>query len=154
MDVGEPKVDDMNSIFQRKDEQDEFEKKLTQLPEPPSVDQIVADLEDSSPSDVVFNCDVAALLDAPAAANSDVRDIPKRFLNLADTSPDTLLYEKVIQHNQNVERIKTLRGQLTEAQGSLSQLKEDLEDDITRASADFKKAADLHQEVNNSSSNQ
>ena len=83
----------MNSIFQRKDQ--EFEKTLTHLPEPPTVDQIVADLEDSSPSDVVFNCDVAALLDAPAAS-SDVRDIPKRFLNLADTSPDTLLYEKVM----------------------------------------------------------
>jgi len=82
----------MNSIFQRKD-QDEFEKKLTQLPEPPTVDQIVADLEDSSPSDVVFNSDVASLLDAPAHAN--IKEIPRRFLNLSDTAPDTLLYEKV-----------------------------------------------------------
>jgi len=138
----------MNSIFQRKDEQDELDKKLSQLPEPPTVDQIVADLEYSSPTDVVFNCDVAALLDAPA--NSDVTEIPQRFLNLADTSPDNHQYEKVIQHNQNVERIKSLRGQLSEVQGSLSQLKEDLEDDITRTSADFKKAADLHQEVNSS----
>ena len=63
-------------------------------------------------------------------------------------------FAQVIQHNQNVERIKSLKEQLSEAQGSLSQLKEDLEDDITRASADFKKAADLHQEVNNSSNQQ
>jgi len=55
----------------------------------------------------------------------------------------------VIQHNQNVERSKVLRAQLLEAQNSLSQLKEDLTDDITRVSTDLKKAADLHQEVNN-----
>ena len=47
---------DMNTLFQRKSGgQDEVEKKLLQLPEPPLVDQIVADLEDATPSDVVFN---------------------------------------------------------------------------------------------------
>ena len=46
----------MNTLFQRKSGgQDEVEKKLLQLPEPPLVDQIVADLEDATPSDVVFN---------------------------------------------------------------------------------------------------
>ena len=87
----------MNSIFQRKDQ--EFEKTLTHLPEPPTVDQIVADLEDSSPSDVVFNSDVASLLDAPAHAN--IKEIPRRFLNLSDTAPDTLLYEKVTPLRQD-----------------------------------------------------
>jgi len=138
----------MNSIFHRK-EQDDVEKKLLQLPEPPSVDQIVCDLEGSSPSDVVFNTDIAALLDTPANV---VKELPKRFQNIA-SSPDSHLYEKVIQHNQNVERIKALKQQLPEVQSSLSQLKEDLTDDITRVSVDFKKAAELHQEVNNSSSN-
>ena len=40
----------------------------------------------------------------------------------------------MIQHNQNVERSKALRAQLLEAQNSLSQLNEDLTDDITRVS--------------------
>ena len=60
---------------------------------------------------------------------------------------------QVIQHNQNVERIAALKQQLPEVQSSLSQLKEDLTDDITRVSVDFKKAAELHQEVNSNSSN-
>jgi len=136
----------MNTLFQRKSGgQDEVEKKLLQLPEPPLVDQIVADLEDATPSDVVFNSDVASLLDVPTS--QVVKEIPKRFQNLSSGEAD--LYEKVIQHNQNVERSKALRAQLLEAQNSLSQLNEDLTDDITRVSTDLKKAGDLHQEVNN-----
>jgi len=139
----------MNTLFQRKSAagQDEVEKKLLQLPEPPLVDQIVADLEDATPSDVVFNSDVASLLDVPTS--QEVKEIPKRFQNLSESSGEADLYEKVIQHNQNVERSKALRAQLLEAQNSLSQLNEDLTDDITRVSTDLKKAADLHQEVNN-----
>lgn len=136
----------MNTLFQRKSGgQDEVEKKLLQLPEPPLVDQIVADLEDATPSDVVFNSDVASLLDVPTS--QVVKEVPKRFQNLSSGEAD--LYEKVIQHNQNVERSKALRAQLLEAQNSLSQLNEDLTDDITRVSTDLKKAGDLHQEVNN-----
>lgn len=136
----------MNTLFQRKSGgQDEVEKKLLQLPEPPLVDQIVADLEDATPSDVVFNSDVASLLDVPTS--QVVKEIPKRFQHLSSGEAD--LYEKVIQHNQNVERSKALRAQLLEAQNSLSQLNEDLTDDITRVSTDLKKAGDLHQEVNN-----
>jgi len=137
----------MNTLFQRSKSggQDEVEKKLLQLPEPPLVDQIVADLEDATPSDVVFNSDVASLLDVPTS--QVVKEIPKRFQNLSSGEAD--LYEKVIQHNQNVERSKALRAQLLEAQNSLSQLNEDLTDDITRVSTDLKKAGDLHQEVNN-----
>jgi len=141
----------MNSIFARKDQQGEVEKKLLQLPEPPSVDQIVADLEDSCPSDVVFNTDIAALLETTEPPVGS--ELPKRFQNIAASSPDSHLYEKVIQHNQNVERIRALKQQLPEVQSSLSQLKEDLTDDITRVSVDFKKAAELHQEVNSNSNN-
>jgi len=84
-------------------------------------------------------------LDVPTS--QVVKEIPKRFQNLSSGEAD--LYEKVIQHNQNVERSKALRAQLLEAQNSLSQLNEDLTDDITRVSTDLKKAGDLHQEVNN-----
>jgi len=142
----------MNSIFGRnKEQQDEVEKKLLQLPEPPTVDQIVDDLEDASPSDVVFNTDIAALLSETTDVGTT--ELPKRFQNIDASSPDSHLYEKVIQHNQNVERIAALKQQLPEVQSSLSQLKEDLTDDITRVSVDFKKAAELHQEVNSNSSN-
>jgi len=82
----------MNTLFQRKSGgQDEVEKKLLQLPEPPLVDQIVADLEDATPSDVVFNSDVASLLDVPTS--QVVKEIPKRFQNLSSGEAD--LYEKV-----------------------------------------------------------
>ena len=87
----------MNSIFGRnnKEQQDEVEKKLLQLPEPPTVDQIVDDLEDASPSDVVFNTDIAAIL----SETTDVRtELPKRFQNIDASSPDSHLYEKVLPH--------------------------------------------------------
>jgi len=119
-------------------------KEQEQVPEPPTLDQLVSDLEVAGPDDIVFNADVTALLD-----NDKPTEIPKRFSNQTQSS----LYDKVIHHNQNVKRVAKLKSQLPEIEENLSQLKEELQEDRKRVTTEYKKAAELHKEVTETTNN-
>jgi len=118
------------------------------LPEPPTVDQIVSDLEVAGPNDVVFNGDVASLIDSNR--EEIPQEIPQRF---SKGQSESTLYEKVIHHNQNVKRAANLKSQLPQVEDSLSQLKEELHEDRKRVTTEYKKAVQLHQEVSETTTN-
>jgi len=123
-------------------------KDLEQLPEPPTLDQIVSDLDASGADDIVFNADVSALLNDehhPTSGPLLPKQIPKRFDNQAEST----LYEKVIHHKQNVKRVSDLKGELPELEEGLCQLREELQEDRKRVENELRKAIQLQAKVEN-----
>ena len=138
-------------------------------PQPPSVDQIVEDLEVAKPDDIVFTTDIG-LIDV----NNIIVQQPEHFCEQADfvlpsrfqtngatTKQDIQkgksnkeendevddLYEKVIEYNQNVEKLVGLHQTLPKVLKNISQLKDELEEDKNRVSDTYMEAVKLYQEV-------
>ena len=155
----------MSQLFSKKAKAD------TELPpQPPTIEQIVEDLEAAKPDDIVFTTDIG-LVDVDRAVQQDLCDIDcslrKRFQQTGnknntqnldsenennEVTPEHQklddLYEKVIEYNQNVEKLISLHQTLPKALQNLSQLREELEEDKNRVGDTYKEAVKLYKEVN------
>ena len=154
----------MSHLFSKKAKAD------TELPpQPPTIEQIVEDLEAAKPDDIVFTTDIG-LVDVDKAIQQDLCEIDcslrKRFQqtgkknntqdldseNENEVTPEHQklddLYEKVIEYNQNVEKLISLHHTLPKALQNLSQLREELEEDKNRVGDTYKEAVKLYKEVN------
>ena len=138
-------------------------------PQPPTIDQIVEDLDAAKPDDIVFTTDIG-LVDVDYVIQQNLGDIncslQKRFQqpgnkndktkdsNIKDENNDedahnvNDLYEKVIEYNQNVEKLITLHQILPDVLQNLSELRDELEEDKNRVSNTYKEAVKLYKEVN------
>ena len=145
----------------------------SELPRPPTTDQIIEDLETAKPDDIVFTTDIG-LVHVEKVVQQDLFQtnfsLQRRFQKTGNSSPDIAqkpknseeknsetptqehreqdLYEKVIEYNQNVEKLINLHQALPKVYENLTQLHEELEEDKNRVSDTYKEALKLYEEVN------
>ena len=137
----------MSHMFSKKSKIKPYD--ASDVPLPPKVDEIIEDLESTKPDDIVFTTDIG-LVDVDEV-KQDIYEtnisLPRRFQQkeiVKSNNPDKLekdigaenlsernqeqddLYEKVIEYNQNVEKLGTLGAKLTKKLQDLAETKEDL----------------------------
>ena len=140
---------------------------ITKVPQEPTIDQIVEDLESAKPDDIVFTTDIG-LVDLNTAYDLQKPfSLPPRFQEKAEKQEDSVeclksandhkdldgLYENVIQFNQNVEKLVHLQQTLPKVLDNLEQLHEELNEDKNCVKDTYKQALELHQEINTKDSN-
>lgn len=121
------------------------------LPNPPSTEDILEDLNKAGPDDVVFTTNIADL-----SANLDQTSrnfqLQKRFQTTKERSSNSIeeseLYEKVIEYNQNVEKLGTLGAKLSKKLADLAEIKEDLAEDLAKVFQDHTQAVKQYQKIN------
>ena len=121
------------------------------LPIPPSSEDILEDLNKAGPDDVVFATNIADL-----SANLDQASrhfqLQKRFQTAKERSSNSIeeseLYEKVIEYNQNVEKLGTLGSKLSKKLADLAEVKEDLAEDLAKVYQDHNQAVKQYQKIN------
>ena len=137
---------------------------ILKIPQVPTVDQIIEDLEIAKPDDIVFTTDIGLIeLDKVQDLHKSSFSLPPRFKvkntnktdsshDLTEKQPDSKeldgLYENVIEFNQNVEKLLNLQQTLPRILDNLSQLHEELSEDKNCVSDTYKQALELHQEIN------
>ena len=131
----------------------------SEVPLPPKIDEIVKDLESAKPDDIVFTTDIG-LVDVHQDISKTNFSLPRRFQQegyaksqhqekLADENPEQdNLYEKVIEYNQNVEKLIHLQKSLPKVLDNLGQIHGELEEDKNRVDDIYKEATKVYQEVN------
>jgi len=143
----------------------------SEVPFPPKIDEIIEDLESAKPDDIVFTTDVG-LVDVEQV-QQDISQIefslPRRFQqkehiksnNQQKSQKGTAgsiaggnqeqdnLYEKVIEYNQNVEKLINLQQSLPKVLDSLTQIHGELEEDKNRLNDTYNEAMNVYQEVTN-----
>ena len=140
---------------------------ITKIPQEPTVDQIVEDLETAKPDDIVFTTDIG-LVDLDTAYDLQKPfSLPPRFQDKAKKQEDSVeclespsdhkdldgLYENVIQFNQNIEKLAHLQQTLPKVLDNLGQLHEELNEDKNCVKDTYKQALELHKEINTKDSN-
>ena len=121
------------------------------LPIPPSSEDILEDLNKAGPDDVVFATNIADL-----SANLDQASrhfqLQKRFQTAKERSSNSIeeseLYEKVIEYNQNVEKLGTLGSKLSKKLADLAEVKEVLAEDLAKVYQDHNQAVKQYQKIN------
>ena len=121
------------------------------LPIPPSCEDILEDLNKAGPDDVVFATNIADL-----SANLDQASrhfqLQKRFQTTKERSSNSIeeseLYEKVIEYNQNVEKLGTLGSKLSKKLADLAEVKEVLAEDLAKVYQDHNQAVKQYQKIN------
>ena len=131
----------------------------SEVPLPPKIDEIVKDLESAKPDDIVFTTDIG-LVEVHQDISKTNFSLPRRFQQagyaksqqeekLADENPEQdNLYEKVIEYNQNVEKLIHLQQSLPKVLDNLGQIHGELEEDKNRVDDIYKEATKFYQEVN------
>lgn len=122
-----------------------------ELPLPPSTEDILEDLRKAGPDDVVFTTNIGDL-----SANLDQASrsfqLQKRFQTTKERSSNSTeeheLYEKVIEYNQNVEKLGTLGAKLSKKLTDLAEIKEDLAEDLAKVYQDHTQAVKQYQKIN------
>jgi len=143
-------------------------KKITEdLPQPPSADEILQDLEIAGPDDIVFTTDIVQLngeIEQTPALQGNLQ-LKKRFETAKestsshistgpeDNSSNIDLYEKVIAYNQNVEKLETLGKKLNKKVEDLLQSKEELTEDLIKIIEVHSQAVKTHQKINENHGN-
>ena len=137
---------------------------ISKVPQPPTVDQIIEDLETAKPDDIVFTTDISQVgLDKTYDVQKSF-SLPPRFQekdrqkegpNNQSNDHDELdgLYEQVIQFNQNVEKLAHLQKTLPKVLDNLKRLQEELNEDKNCVNDTYKQALELHQEINSKEQN-
>ena len=137
---------------------------ISKVPQPPTVDQIIEDLETAKPDDIVFTTDISQVgLDKIYDVQKSF-SLPPRFQekdqqkegpNNQSNDHDELdgLYEQVIQFNQNVEKLAHLQNTLPKVLDNLKHLHEELNEDKNCVNDTYKQALELHQEINSKEQN-
>ena len=134
---------------------------ILKVPQVPTVDQIIEDLETAKPDDIVFTTDIGLVnLDRVHDIHKPAFSLPPRFRDkttensrdLTEKQPDPNeldgLYENVIEFNQNVEKLLNLQQTLPKILDNLSQLHEELNEDKNCVSDTYKQALELQKEIN------
>jgi hypothetical protein len=158
----------MSHLFSKKSKIKSYD--ASEVPLPPKVDEIIKDLESAKPDDIVFTTDVG-LVDVEHV-QQDISQtkfsLPRRFQRkeyiksnipqkLGPDSTERLpggnqeqdnLYEKVIEYNQNVEKLTNLQESLPKVLDSLTQIHGELEEDKNRVNDTYNEAMKVYQEVN------
>ena len=161
----------MSHLFSKKFKAGTDEK--SELPLPPKTEQVIADLEAAKPDDVVFTTDIG-LVDVEDVVHQDLNRatfaLTRRFqqkqhieagflehgssekvvsgsITTEDQEQDNL-YEKVIEYNQNVEKLVNLHQSLPKVLENLSHLNKEIEEDRNCVTDTYKEALKLYQEVN------
>ena len=138
----------------------------SEVPLPPNVDEIIEDLESAKPDDIVFTTDIG-LVDVEQV-HQDISQtqfsLPRRFQqneyksnehNLGDRDESLAggnqeqdnLYEKVIEYNQNVEKLINLQQSLPKVLDNLTQIHGDLKEDKNRVNDTYTEAMKVYQDV-------
>lgn len=135
-------------------------KKSEELPQPPSAQDILEDLDKAGPDDVVFTIDIAQFdLETNPKPGQDFQ-LKKRFESTKTIGKDkdldsetSDLYEKVIAYNQNVEKLDTLRQKLSQKLENLQQSKEELTEDLLKVAQEHSEAVNQHRRINDNAGN-
>ena len=121
------------------------------LPIPPSSEDILEDLNKAGPDDVVFATNIADLSVNLDQASRHFQ-LQKRFQTTKERSSNSTeeseLYEKVIEYNQNVEKLGTLGAKLSKKLADLAEVKEDLAEDLAKVFQDHNQAVKQYQKIN------
>jgi len=140
----------------------------TELPQPPSAEEILQDLEVSGPDDVVFTTDIVQLngeiqqasvlqgsLQLQKRFESTKESIPASHINSSNLteSNNIDLYEKVIAYNQNVEKLETLGKKLNKKVENLLQSKEELTEELIKIIEVHSQSVKQHQKINENHGN-
>jgi len=126
-----------------------------ELPLPPNTEEILEDLQKAEPDDVVFTTNIGDL-----SANLDLASrnfqLQKRFQKTKKRSTLTEeqnLYEKVIEYNQNVEKLETLGKKLTKKLQDLNETKVELAEDLAKVHQIHNEAVKQYQKIQNDGTN-
>ena len=121
------------------------------LPIPPSSEDILEDLNKAGPDDVVFTTNISDLSVNLDQASRHFQ-LQKRFQTTKERSSksteESELYEKVIEYNQNVEKLGTLGAKLSKKLADLAEIKEDLAEDLAKVFQDHTQAVKQYQKIN------
>ena len=121
------------------------------LPIPPSSEDILEDLNKAGPDDVVFTTNISDLSVNLDQASRHFQ-LQKRFQTTKERSSksteESELYEKVIEYNQNVEKLGTLGAKLSKKFADLAEVKEDLAEDLAKVYQDHNQAVKQYQKIN------
>ena len=121
------------------------------LPIPPSSEDILEDLNKAGPDDVVFATNIADLSVNLDQASRHFQ-LQKRFQTTKERSSkstgESELYEKVIEYNQNVEKLGTLGAKLSKKLADLAEVKEDLAEDLAKVFQVHNQAVKQYQKIN------
>ena len=121
------------------------------LPIPPSSEDILEDLNKAGPDDVVFTTNISDLSVNLDQASRHFQ-LQKRFQTTKERSSksteESELYEKVIEYNQNVEKLGTLGAKLSKKLADLAEVKEDLAEDLAKVYQDHNQAVKQYQKIN------
>ena len=121
------------------------------FPIPPSSEDILEDLNKAGPDDVVFATNIADLSVNLDQASRHFQ-LQKRFQTTKERSSksteESELYEKVIEYNQNVEKLGTLGAKLSKKLADLAEVKEDLAEDLAKVYQDHNQAVKQYQKIN------
>ena len=121
------------------------------LPIPPSSEDILEDLNKAGPDDVVFTTNISDLSVNLDQASRHFQ-LQKRFQTTKERSSNSIeeseLYEKVIEYNQNVEKLGTLGAKLSKKLADLAEVKEDLAEDLAKVYQDHNQAVKQYQKIN------
>ena len=121
------------------------------LPIPPSSEDILEDLNKAGPDDVVFTTTISDLSVNLDQASRHFQ-LQKRFQTTKERSSNSIeeseLYEKVIEYNQNVEKLGTLGAKLSKKLADLAEVKEDLAEDLAKVFQVHNQAVKQYQKIN------
>ena len=121
------------------------------LPIPPSSEEILEDLNKAGPDDVVFTTNISDLSVNLDQASRHFQ-LQKRFQTTkgrsSKSTEESELYEKVIEYNQNVEKLGTLGAKLSKKLADLAEVKEDLAEDLAKVYQDHNQAVKQYQKIN------
>ena len=121
------------------------------LPIPPSSEDILEDLNKAGPDDVVFTTKISDLSVNLDQASRHFQ-LQKRFQTTKERSSksteESELYEKVIEYNQNVEKLGTLGAKLSKKLADLAEVKEDLAEDLAKVFQVHNQAVKQYQKIN------
>ena len=121
------------------------------LPIPPSSEDILEDLNKAGPDDVVFTTTISDLSVNLDQASRHFQ-LQKRFQTTKERSSNSIeeseLYEKVIEYNQNVEKLVTLGAKSSKKLADLAEVKEDLAEDLAKVFQVHNQAVKQYQKIN------
>jgi len=135
---------------------------IEELPQPPSAEEILQDLEIAGPDDIVFTTDIVQLngeIEQSTVLQGNLQ-LKKRFETTKESitsshissntgSENSIdLYEKVIAYNQNVEKLETLGKKLNKKVEDLLQSKEELTEDLIKIIEVHSQAVKSHKKIN------